>query len=158
ADARREAAARKIDPSRLVFSQRLLSRPDHMARHQLADLFIDSLPYNAHSTASDALWAGLPAVTCKGGSFPGRVCASLLTAAGLSELVTDNPGDYESLILALAADRPRLADLRARVGREAPLSPLFQTKAYTRHLEAAFQTMYEAVQAGLPPANFHVEP
>ncbi len=155
---RREAAARKIDPSRLVFSQRLLSRPDHMARHQLADLFIDSLPYNAHSTASDALWAGLPVVTCRGGAFPGRVCAGLLAAAGFPELIAGDLTAYENLIVALASDPARLAALRARVEVEAPQSPLFDTAAYTRHLEAAWQTMYEATQAGRPPASFQVEP
>ncbi len=158
ANLRREAAARGVDPARMVFSTRLTSRAEHMARHALADLFIDSLPYNAHSTATDALWAGLPVVTCAGASFPGRVCASAVTTAGLSELATTSLSDYEALVLALAADRPRLAALRARVERDAPGSALFQSAAYTRHLEAAYQTMYERAQSGLAPASFSVTP
>ena len=97
----REAAARGVDPARLVFAGRA-TLEDHLARHRLADLFLDTLPYNAHTTASDALWAGLPVVTCQGNAFAGRVAASLLNAVGLPELVTHNLADYEALALRLA--------------------------------------------------------
>ena len=130
---------------------------DHLARHRAADLFIDTLPYNAHSTASDALWFGLPVVTCRGGAFPGRVCASLVTAAGFPELAVDGLDDYENLIVDLAGDPARLAALRQQVERRAPESPLFQTENYTRHLESAYRTMYEASQSGLAPESFAVK-
>lgn len=156
ANLRGEAEARGVDPARLVFSERLTAREAHIARHALADLFIDSLPYNAHSTASDALWAGLPVVTCLGGAFPGRVCAGLLAAAGMPELAAENLAAYEEMVVALAHDPERLAAIRRRVREEAPHSPLFDTAAYTRDLEAAYQTMYERRQAGLPAAAFAV--
>ncbi len=155
---RREAVSYGVDPDRLVFAKRNLPRPDHVARHRLADLFIDTLPYNAHSTASDALWAGLPVVTCRGKTFPGRVCATIVEAAGFPELVTETLQQYEDLIVALASDRDRLAALKARTAREAPASPLFDTARYTRELEAAFNQMYEISQAGRPPESFSVQP
>src|SRR4029077_12805411 len=111
---RREAAERDIDPARLVFAGTLeLER--HLARYRLADLFLDTLPYNAHTTASDALWAGVPLVTCRGESFPGRVAASLLHAVGLPELVTDSLEDYEALALRLAAEPSMLRGVRERL-------------------------------------------
>jgi len=155
---RREIASCGLAPERLVFAARNLSRPEHVARHRLADLFLDTLPYNAHSTASDALWAGLPVLTCPGSTFPGRVCASLVSAAGFAELITDNLKDYEDLAVALAKDKPRLAALRARLVRDAPQSPLFATAAWTRHLEQAFRTMYETSQAGRTAESFAVSP
>ena len=158
ANLRREAQARGVDPARLIFAPRIASRADHLARHRLADLFLDTWPYNAHSTASDALWAGLPAVTCEGDTFPGRVCASLLTAAGLGELITRSLADYEDLAVALAADPTRMAALREKTGAEGHTSPLFQTAAYTRHLEAAYRTMFDRAQAGQPPETFAVSP
>ncbi len=153
---RREAAARGVAPDRLVFATRVDSRGDHLARQRLADLFLDTTPYNAHATASDALYAGLPVITRIGSAFPGRVCAGLLTAAGFPELICETLSDYEELAVALASDPARLADLRARVEKQAPKSPLFQTARYARHLEAAFRTMYERSQAGLPPESFAV--
>ncbi len=153
---RREAQARGVDPGRLVFAPRLDSRADHLARHRLADLFIDTWPYNAHSTASDALWAGLPVLTCEGDTFPSRVGASLVRAAGLGELATRSLVDYEDLAVDLAKDPARMAALRERTRTDVHKSPLFQTAAYTRHLEAAYRTMFERVQAGLPPQAFEV--
>ncbi len=152
----REAVAAGIDPTRLVFAPRLSSREAHLARHHLADLFIDTLPYNAHTTASDALWFGLPVVTCRGGAFPGRVCASLLTAAGFPELVCENLEDYEALIVDLAEDPARLATLRARVSEAAPKSPLFDTTQYTRDLEAAYRAMHARSQSASAPKGFDV--
>src|SRR5262249_19050016 len=98
---RKETLARGVDPGRLVVAPRM-KLEDHLARHRLADLFLDTLPCNAHTTASDALWAGLPVVTCMGKAFAGRVAASLLHAIGLPELVTSSMADYEALALALA--------------------------------------------------------
>jgi protein O-GlcNAc transferase len=131
-------------------------RKGHLARHGLADLFLDTLPYTAHATASDALWAGLPILTCRGTTFPGRVCADLLTVAGLPELITGSLAEYEALAITLANNPKRLAAIRQRVRAEAPSSPLFDTARYTRNLETAFQTMYETFQAGLPPKSFSV--
>ncbi len=157
ANLRAEAAARGISPERLVFAQRLPDRAEHLARHRLADLFIDTAPYGAHSTALDALWAGLPVMTCLGGAFPSRVCASLLIEGGLPEMVTESLADYEALAVALAQDPVRLADLRRRVETHVRASPVFDTARYTRHLEAAFQAMFDASQAGLAPRSFEVE-
>jgi protein O-GlcNAc transferase len=144
---RKAAAASGIDPSRLVFAEKLeLDR--HLARHRLADLFLDTLPYNAHTTASDALQAGLPLVTCLGATFSGRVAASLLSAVGLPELVTHTLADYEALALKLARDREYLADVRARLAKNRKTFPLFDTKRFRRHIEAAYVTMYRRWQRG----------
>src|SRR5258705_228882 len=113
----REAQARGVDPNRLVFARYANNPEDHLARLTLADVFLDTLPYNAHSTASDALWAGLPVLTCPGGSFAGRVGASLLNAAGLPELIADSPAAYEERALRLARDAPMLAAIRAKLQR-----------------------------------------
>ncbi len=131
----REAAARGVDPARLVFAPRL-PQAEHLARHALADLFLDTLPYNAHTGASDALWAGLPLVTCAGNAFAGRVAASLLHAVGLPELVTRSLAEYEALALALARDPARLGSLRKRLADNRTREPLFDTARFCRQLEA----------------------
>jgi protein O-GlcNAc transferase len=154
---RKEAAARGIDPARLVFADRTRLE-DHLARHRLADLFLDTLPYNAHTTASDALWAGLPLVTCPGRSFVGRVAASLLHAAGLPELVTNNPEEYEALALRLATEPALLAGFRDRLQQNRLTCPLFDTDRFRRHIEAAYETMWEIWQRGESPRSFTVEP
>lgn len=152
---RREAVARGVDPARLVFAPRRKAGP-HLARHRLADLFLDTLPVNAHTTASDALWAGLPVVTCLGSTFAGRVAGSLLRAAGLSELVTSSLPEYEALALALARDGARLAGVRARLAAARTGCALFDTDRFRRHLEAAFEAMWQRQQRGEPPAAFAV--
>jgi len=152
---RREAAARGVDPARLVFAPRRKAGP-HLARHRLADPFLDTLPVNAHTTASDALWAGLPVVTCLGSTFAGRVAGSLLRAAGLPELVTSSLPEYEALALALARDGARLAGVRARLAAARTGCALFDTDRFRRHLEAAFEAMWERQQRGEPPAAFAV--
>lgn len=157
ANLRAAAAAQGIAPERLIFAQRV-SPNTHLARHRLADLFVDSLPYNAHTTASDALWAGLPVVTQIGRTFPGRVAASLLRAIDLPELITDNETDYAALAVALARDPERLRTIRQRLDQNRLQAPLFDTARFTRHIEAAFQTMHERRLAGLPPAHFEVTP
>ena len=139
-----------IAPARLVFAPRL-ALADHLARHQLADIFLDTRPYNAHTTASDALWAGLPVVTCAGHTFAGRVAASLLTAAQMPDLVCDTPEAYEALALALATDRRLLAETRARLAARRAVCPLFDTNRYCRHLEMAYTLMWRHYQGGVPP-------
>jgi predicted O-linked N-acetylglucosamine transferase (SPINDLY family) len=152
---RREAQARGVDPARLVFAQPL-AQPGHLARQALADLFLDTLPVNAHTTASDALWAGLPVLTCAGTTFIGRVAGSLLTAVGLPELITASLEDYEALALALARDPARLAALRQRLAANRLTSPLFDIARFSRNLEAAYTQMYERRLAGEAPAAFAV--
>jgi predicted O-linked N-acetylglucosamine transferase (SPINDLY family) len=131
---------------------------DHLARHRLADLFLDTFHYNAHTTASDALWAGLPVVTCPGDSFASRVAASLLSAVGLPELITGSPAEYEALARSLAHDPPRLLALKANLARNRDTCALFDTSRFTRHIEAAYTTMWERSQRGEPPAAFVVAP
>jgi predicted O-linked N-acetylglucosamine transferase (SPINDLY family) len=155
---RQEARARGVESARIVFARRLPALADHLARHRLADLFLDTLPYNAHTTASDALAAGLPLLTCAGSAYAGRVAGSLLRTVGLPELITGNLQDYEALALGLARDRPRLADLRARLARNLSTSPLFDTDRFRRHIEAAYTTMWEIQQRGEKPRAFAVEP
>ena len=156
ANLRKEAAAHGIAPNRLVFARRV-PLPMHLARHRLADLFLDTLPYNAHSTACDALWAGLPVVTCTGRSFASRVAGSLLHAIGLPELITHSLEDYAALARKLATDPAALAEVRAKLARNRSTSPLFDTDRLRRHIEAAYETMWQRHQRGEPPASFAVE-
>ena len=150
-----EAQRRGIQASRLVFAKRL--PPDeHLARHRLADLFVDTLPYNAHTTASDALWAGLPLVTVRGTTFPGRVATSLLLAADLPELVTDDLTQYEALAFDLATNPVRLAAVRERLAANRDRCALFDADRFRRHIESAYATMWRRHVEGLPPASFDV--
>jgi predicted O-linked N-acetylglucosamine transferase (SPINDLY family) len=139
ANLRREAAARGIAPERLIFAGRTTPE-QHLARQQLADLFLDTLPYNAHTTASDALWAGLPLVTLPGKSFPARVAASILQSCNLPDLVAPDLAAYEALALKLARDPAALKAVRDRLADKSAL-PLFDTARFTRNLEAAYLTM-----------------
>jgi protein O-GlcNAc transferase len=157
ANLRREAAARGIDPARLLFASRA-PQEAHLARHRLADLFLDTLPYNAHTTASDALWVGLPVITCCGQSFAGRVAASLLRAIGMPDLVTADLEDYERLALRLALEPSVLQELRDRLRRNRLSRPLFDTDRYQQHIEAAYAQMWERWQRGEDPSGFAVEP
>ena len=145
---RASAQAAGVDPDRLVFAQRVPRVEDHLARYRVADLFLDTHPYNAHSTAADALLAGLPVLTCAGQSFPSRVAGSLLHAAGLPELVTHTVADYEQLALALARDPHRLAALKARLVQRQRGSALFDVDGFTRHLEASYTAMWRRRQLG----------
>ena len=151
----REAAARGVDGTRLVFAGRM-DLPQHLARHRLADLFLDTLPYNAHSTASDALWAGLPVLTCCGKAFAARVGASLLHSVGLPELVTHNLADYEALALKLASERPRLADVARKLEQNRLACPLFDTDRFRHHIEAAYTMMRDIWQRGEAPRSFAI--
>src|SRR5262249_23782395 len=140
ANLRREAASRGIDPARLIIATWTDSIEDHLARHRAADLFLDTLPYNAHSTAADALFAGLPVLTCTGATFPGRVGTSLLAAAGLPELVTQSLDDYERLARSLAADPGRLPPIRRQLPAHRPPRPLLGNHRFRPHLAADHAT------------------
>ncbi|MDP8986440.1 MAG: tetratricopeptide repeat protein [Pseudomonadota bacterium] len=152
----REALKRGVSPDRLVFAPRLPNLADHLARYRLADLFLDTLPFNAHTTASDALRAGLPVLTCRGRTFAGRVASSLLGAAGLSELITENLAEYEAAALRLARSADLLAAYRERLAQHRSASPLFDTWRFRRNLEAAYTIMWERREGGLPPRHFAV--
>lgn len=151
-----EAQARGIAPKRLVFASRVAAIEDHVARIALADLFLDTLPYNAHTTASDALWAGVPVLTCAGEAMASRVAASLLHEAGLAELITASLDDYETLALSLARQPERLAALRERLRERRARGALFDVARLRRHLESAFEVMHGHRQQDLPPAGFAV--
>jgi predicted O-linked N-acetylglucosamine transferase (SPINDLY family) len=152
---RREAASRNMDPGRLVFAPRVASA-DHLARHKCADLFLDTLPYNAHTTASDALWAGLPLVTQTGQAFAGRVATSQLTALGMPELVTSTQDAYETLAVELATSPEKLAALKEKLDRQRGAMPLFDTQRYARHIETAYAEMHRRHRDGLPPDHIQV--
>ena len=140
----REAADDKgVDPERLVFAQ-ALPKAEHLERHRLADLFLDTFIYNAHTTASDSLWAGLPVLTCCGESFPARVCASLLYAIGLPELVTHDSEAFKEQAIFLANNSERLIELRTKLNSSRLLYPLFDTERFTRNLENLYETMWQA--------------
>jgi len=153
---KREAQNRGVDPGRLVFAERVPLNEDHLARHQLADLFLDTLTYNAHATSSDALWAGLPVLTCLGGTFAGRVAASLLNAIGLSELITATPEAYEQKAIDLAMYPEKLTAIRQRLAASRSTKPLFDTKLFTGDIEAAYIAMVDRHQAGLAPDHIVV--
>jgi predicted O-linked N-acetylglucosamine transferase (SPINDLY family) len=146
----RHARAHDVAPERILYASHL-PPAQHLARLSLADLFLDSLPYNAHTTASDALWAGVPVLTRRGTAFPGRVAASLLLAAGLSDLVTESAGEFERLAVALASDPVALAAVKQRLTRNCPL---FDTDLFRRRIEAAYEKMWQTWLAGKPPAGF----
>ncbi len=148
ANLRREAQARGVDPARLVFAGRVPRVEDHLARYRQADLFLDTHPYNAHTTAADALMAGLPVITYRGHSFPSRVAGSLLKAAGLPELATDSLQAYEALALRLATTPSLLADTRQRLRAHQATHALYDTAGFARHLEAAYIAMWRSTQLG----------
>ena len=127
--------------------------PEHLARHRQADLFLDTFPYNAHTTTSDALWAGLPVLTLMGQSFASRVAASLLNAIGLPELITTTPEAYEALAIELAKHPEKLQALKQKLASNRLTTPLFDTPQFTKDLERAYVQMYQQYQADLAPDN-----
>ena len=149
----REAQARDVDSGRLFWAVRA-GRERHLARLGLADLILDTLPYNAHATASDALWAGVPVITCAGRSFAGRVASSQLLAAGLPELVAANLAEYEALALKLAYDPGALAGLRDKLVSNRARMPFFDCTRHVRMMEAAYRQMWHDAQTGGPPKGF----
>lgn len=150
-----EAEKRGVAAERLVFAPRA-SLHEHLARHRLADLFLDTLPYNAHTTASDALWAGLPVLTRSGESFASRVAASLLYAIGLPELITHSAETYEALALELATSPSKLVEIKNRLRQNRDTYPLFDTNRFRQHIESAYTTMWQRYQQGMLPAGFAV--
>jgi protein O-GlcNAc transferase len=154
---KRAAEARGVAGTRLVFAPFVEDPAQHLARLSLADLFLDTLPYNGHSAGADALWAGVPIVSVMGSTFAGRVGASLLAAVGLPELITRSLRDYESLARKLAKEKDTLTALKAKLARNKSTHPLFDTVRFTKNLEAAFLAMCERRQRGEAPASFTVE-
>ncbi|HEY4265278.1 MAG TPA: tetratricopeptide repeat protein [Micropepsaceae bacterium] len=153
---KREAEAHGIAANRLVFAPRV-SGPDHLARHRVADLFLDTQPYGAHTTASDALWAGLPVLTALGPTFASRVAASLLRAIGMPEMIADSIETYEAMALKLARDPAALAAARAKLSERRETSALFDTARFTRNLESAYIAMWQRWQRSEPARSFAVE-
>jgi len=150
-----EASKQGIDASRLVFAEQM-SSPEHLARQRQADLFLDTFPYNAHTTASDALWVGLPVITLQGKSFASRVAASLLDAIGLPELVTNSQEEYETLAIDLALNHLKYADFKLKLANNRLTTPLFDTPLFTKNLEAAYIKMYQQYQAKLEPDHIFI--
>jgi predicted O-linked N-acetylglucosamine transferase (SPINDLY family) len=154
---KREAVKQGVDEKRLIFAPRLALMEDHLNRIPLADLFLDTQPYNAHTTTSDALRMGLPVLTCMGNSFASRVAASLLQAVNLPELVTTSQAKYESLAIELAINPEKLKNIRNKLVSNLPTAPLFDTPLFTQHIESAYLTMYEKYQQGSEPDHIYVE-
>lgn len=150
-----EAQARGINPTRIIFAKRI-PIPEHLARHQCADLFLDTLPYNAHTTASDALWAGLPVLTCTGTSFAGRVATSMLAALDMPELITSNISQYEALAYELATNPEKLQAIKMKLSRNRLSSSLYNAKLMAKDIEKAYQAMHQRFQEGLPPEQINV--
>jgi predicted O-linked N-acetylglucosamine transferase (SPINDLY family) len=152
---KKEAQRQNIDPQRLVFLNRMPLQ-DHLARHRQADLFLDTYPYNAHTTASDSLWAGLPVLTLMGKSFASRVAASLLNAVGLPELITNTQDEYEELAIGLAKSPQKLLDIKLKLTNNRLTAPLFDTPLFTKNLESAYIKMYERYQNDLKPDHLSI--
>jgi predicted O-linked N-acetylglucosamine transferase (SPINDLY family) len=155
---RAEARTRQVSSERLIFAQRAAEREHHLARLVLADLHLDTLPYNAHSTASDALWTGVPLITCSGRSYAARVAGSMLTSIGMEELIARDLADYEAMALSLARSPERLAALRGKLAGNRSSYPLFDIARLARQVESAYETMWKRHLDGLPPAGFDVAP
>lgn len=152
---RDHAQSRGVDPARLVFAPDL-PQAEHLGRLRMADILLDTTPYGSHTTASDALWMGLPVVALRGRAFAARVSSSILHAAGLAELITDSLSDYEALLYDLSVHPHRLQALRLRIESKVRQSPLFQTASFCRHLEYAYETVVKRTEQGLPPESFAV--
>ena len=150
-----EAEKRGVSRSRIIFCERL-GLPEHLARHKLADLFLDTLPYNAHTTTSDALWAGLPVLTQIGKTFPGRVSASLLKALALSELITESEKEFEDLAVSLAVDTQRLITIRNKLNAARLVEPLFNTTSFTQNIQKAYTQMMDLHKSNLRPTQITV--
>jgi predicted O-linked N-acetylglucosamine transferase (SPINDLY family) len=154
ANLRTQARRHDVHPDRLVFAPRVARREDHLARHSRADLFLDTMPFNAHATASDALWCGLPVLTCAGQTFAGRVAASLDGQSGLDALVCRDLAHYESVAVDLAHDPHRLSQLRLALNEKRETGPLFDADRFRRNLEAAYEGMWQRWCDGLAPESF----
>ena len=153
---KREAEARGISAERLIFAEKV-PQAEHLARQKLADLFLDTFNVNAHTTTSDALWAGLPVVTKLGEGFAARVAGSLLTAIDLPELITENEEAYEALALALATDPKQLGEIKSKLNGNRLTQPLFDSEMYARHLEAGYHMAYDRYFNEQEPDDIYVE-
>jgi predicted O-linked N-acetylglucosamine transferase (SPINDLY family) len=153
---RRETLRRGVDAGRLIFAKHMPSWAEHLARHRAADLFLDTRPYNAHATAVDALWAGLPVLTLPGEGFASRVAASLLNAVGLPELVATNAAHYEDMAVNMAENPGIVAGAREKLARNRRDSPLFDTARFVKDLESGYAQMLDRFYAGLPPEHMNV--
>jgi predicted O-linked N-acetylglucosamine transferase (SPINDLY family) len=145
-----------INENRLIFASHMPIN-QHLNRIRLADLFLDTLPYNAHTTSSDALRMGIPVLTCLGKSFASRVAASLLNAVNLPELITHTPKEYEALAIDLATHPEKLKVIKDKLADNLSTAPLFDTKRFTKNIESAYTQMYERSQQGLEPDHIYVE-
>ena len=153
---RKEAEIRGLSSARLIFAKRM-DMPTHLARHKLADLFLDTLPCNAHTTASDSLWTGLPVLTCVGETFASRVAASLLFSIGLPELVTETLSEYESLAIELAKNPVKLKKIKDKLEKNRLITPLFNSSLFTKHIEQAYKNIYDRYQNDLPKEHIYIE-
>jgi protein O-GlcNAc transferase len=156
ANLRKEATSRGMDSARIIFAARVDSPEEHLARLKMADLFLDTHPYNAHATAMDALWAGLPLLTYAGQSFAGRVGASLLTTVDMPELLAQGPGQYEEMAVQLAGDVHRLAAIRQKLAQRRDQTPSLHGRYFAHHLEAAYAAMYAQHQSGALPTSVRI--
>jgi len=152
-----EAEKRGINSNRIIFAQRTILIEEHLARHSLADLFLDTLPYNAHTTTLDALWARLPVLTCMGESFASRAAASALNAIELPELITTSQEKYEAMAIELATNPEKLKAVKEKLDRNRLTTALFDTPRFTKHIEAGYKQMYERYHADLPPDHIYIE-
>ena len=151
----KEAGLRGVDSARLVFGERITTK-EYLARYRVCNLFLDTFPYNAGTTASDALWAGLPVLTLPGQSFASRVAASLLSAIGLPELIASSQEEYEALAIDLAKSPQRLADLKQKLANNRLTTPLFDTPLFAKSIEVAYIQMYERYRADLVPEHITI--
>jgi len=153
---RLEASKRGVDNKRIIFAKRLSSLAEHFARHKLADLFLDTFPYTAQTTCSDALWAGLPVLTKVGNSFASRVSGSLLNAIDLVELITHTEEEYENIAIKLATNQKYMNKIKNKLEKNRLSKPLFDIKLYTKHIESAYKTIYERYNSNLPIDNIEI--
>ena len=152
----KETALRGIDPNRLIFGKRL-PKPEYLARYRVADLFLDTHPYNAGTTASDALRMGLPVLTFIGNSFVSREAASVINAINLPELITTTKEEYESLAIELATNPKQLKIIKDKLDNNLESAPLYDTPLFTQHLESAYRAMYDRCHQGLEPDHIYIE-
>ena len=151
-----KAQKRGVEPDRIIFADKM-ANAEHLARHKLADLFIDTFPYTAHTTCSDALWSSLPVITHIGQSFASRVSASLLTAIGLSELITKTEKEYEELTFKIANNKSLLNEIKKKLNKNRLIKPLFNTKLFTKNIESAFVIMHERYHSNIMVKNIEIK-
>ena len=152
----KELEVKGLNPCRIIFAKKM-SQADHLARHQLADLFIDSFPYTAHTTCSDALWTGLPVLTRIGNSFASRVAASLLAAIDLSEMIVKTKKEYKDLAIEIANNKEKLKQIKNKLQKNILTKPLFNTKLFTKNIEELYSIMYQRYHSGLPADHIEIE-